>query len=608
MRLLRVANVDHVSALPYRALSEYDTVHYEEHSAFENGRRLSEGEVDLALISVAEFATHGGYVGLDFGVGCRNRSDTIMLYSGVPLEEISRVNVYASASSSLLLFRLLALQRWGISPGLVRRPDRDLRRFVRGREAALILHPARCEPNSGFLVHEDLVKQWYEWTGHPFVSLIWAVRPGALSADHLQFLNDLFHRAVQNRAALASRYAGHFTLTEHECLDYLANVREFYFDEFMLSGLRELFERSSRAGLLPEASYSNATVQLIASKSPNRKSPPSPQALLQKTVNGARLGVKEAVRLAYEATTADLAIAADVVRRRVRGAATCVPVIQLSEPPSELSSDGAIISLVSQVQAACHDGFRYVRLPMLGRFVADLACWERFISELKTAGASQIEGCPPFEVRWISALCGMPIETVARRLVAAGLTVMSGDGGELLVDRAHNAEGRSFLPVDDWLQVIKWGHFHGGRSLALTRVHPFDSWEDRILHLQKLRLLQDETPGFCGLIVQNLSDWKKLHGVETRMRLIFLARLFLDNILSIQQEEPIGEWSLPGLIGLGAGIDTLRITVPGGSRSAGTVEELRRNLQAMTSAFGAMGVPLQGVPQHAKIFVHDEAP
>jgi cyclic dehypoxanthinyl futalosine synthase len=608
VRLLRVANVDHVSALPYRALAEYETVHYEENSAFENGRRLSEGEVDLALISVAEFATHGGYVGLDFGVGCRNRSDTIMLYSGVPLEEISRVNVYASASSSLLLFRLLASQRWGISPGLVRRPERDLRGFVRGREAALILHPARCETNSGFLVSEDLVKQWCEWTNHPFVSLIWAVRPGALSADHLQFLNDLFHRAVQNRGALASRYASHFNLPEQECYEYVTNVREYYFDEFVLSGLRELFARSARAGLLPEASYANATVQLIASKVPNRQPAPSPQALLQRVMSGARLGVKEAVRLSYEASTADLAVASDVVRRRVRGPATCLPVIQLGEPPSELSSEGAISWLAAQVQASCHDGCRVVRLPMLGRFVADLAWWEHLMKELRAAGAAQIEGCPPFEVRWISALCGTPIEAVARRLVAAGLTTISGDGGELLVDRAHDAEGRGFLQVEDWLQAIKWGHSNGGRSCAVIRVHPFDSWEDRILHLQKLRSLQDETPGFSGLIVQNLVAWKKCGGIETRMRLIFLARLFLDNILSIQQEESLGDWSLPGLMGLGAGIDTLRVMIPSGSRSAMTLADMRRSLLAMTAAFGPIGIPLRGTTRSSPLSSRDEAP
>lgn len=564
MQTLRVANVGHVCALPYRSLAQYEFIKYEENPAMENGRKLHEGEVDLALISAAEFANHGGYVGLDFGVGCRERSDTMVLYAEKRLEEISQIHIYESASSSAVLLRVLLAGLWKVNPALVRRSEQGIIESVRGDHAALVLHEVPLPAYKRFPIAEDLVSAWCKWTGKPYVSLVWAMRPGALRADHLQFCNDIFHRSVKARAALASAYAHEFGVSPEICVDHVTRVREYYLDQTMLNGLDEVFARAESLGLTPPARYRNATLTLLERKIPGRQTEPSVKEVLARVDAGARLGIREGVRLAYEASLAELGAVAESIRKRARERRQVQFVYEIDEPPTALGSSGAIDNVLNQVESAVAKGIGRIRLPILARFTADLSQWEKVLVEVKRRFGVAVEGCSVFELRWISALCRSPLQDVVRRLVTSGLDYVSGDGGEMLVERVNTDSSSGFLTVADWLETMRWVHHFGGRSHAILRLRHHESWEDRLLHLHKLRSLQDETPGFASLSVRVDSEWRRPSRVDAKMRATMLARLFMDNIASLQETEVLASGvEVTSLLGAASGCDIVRIVVDG---------------------------------------------
>lgn len=562
MQTLRVANVGHICALPYRSLAQYEFIKYEENAAIENGRKLHEGEVDLALISVAEFANHGGYVGLDFGVGCRERSDTMVLYAEQPLNQLSQILIYESASSSAILLRILMAGLWKINPALVRRSEKGLIDSVRGTEAALVLHEVPLPAYKRFPVAEDLVSAWCRWTGKPYVSLVWAMRPGSLRADHLQFCNDIFHRSVKARAALSSAYAHEFGISPEVCVEHVTRVREYYLDQTMLNGLSEIFLRGENLGLTPPARYKNATLTLLERRIPGRETETSVKDVLNRAQQGARIGIRESVRLAYEGSLPELGAVAESLRQRAREQRAVQFIYEIDEPPSALGSRGAIDNLLSQVESAVNLNVRRIRLPILARFTAELSLWEKLLTEIKSRYGVSIEGCSVFELRWIAALCRCSVQDVIIRLIGAGLDVVSGDGGEMLVERVNTDSSSGFLTVTDWLDTIRLFHHYGGRSSAVLRLRRHDCWEDRLLHLHKLRSLQDETPGFESISVRVDSEWRKPSMVDAKMRATMLCRLFMDNVPIIQETELlVAGAEVTPLLGAASGCDVIRIAV-----------------------------------------------
>ena len=468
MRTIRVANVSHLGGLPYRELSGFDFIKYEENPSFENSRKLHEGEVDLALISASEFATHGGYVGLDFGVACTTRSDSMYLYAAVPVHQLETIHVYSAASSSVFLLRFLLAKRWKCAPKIVRETSRDMLKFVRGREGALLLHEDPDPVQQRFPVEIDIVREWIEMTGRPYVSLLWALRPGTLRPEHLQFFNDTFHRFNRARGSLAESFANIKGYEVERFKTYITKTREYYLDVALLDALDDFLIRAADAKMLPKIRYSSATLTLISRRTPRLKAEKTVSQILDSALDGNKVGIRDGVRLAYEASTADLALVADSLRADRNSNRQIRCIYQLSEPPDS-SEDLLIEHLLADAEKSLKLGVTEVHLPALTRYTGEPAVWCEAIRALRDCGIKIIEGLSPFHIRWMSALAGKTVEQVVADLIEAGLSQVGGDGGEMLVDRVAADATPGFLSASDWLGTLKWVHHLGATSMCSIR-------------------------------------------------------------------------------------------------------------------------------------------
>ena len=178
-----------------------------------------------------------------------------------------------------------------------------------------------------------------------------------------------------------------------------------------------------------------------------------------------------------------------------------------------------------------------------------------------------IHGFSPTEIAYFADMFDMTELSVLERLRYAGLDSIPGGGAEILADRVRQIISPKKVSAKRWLHVNRLWHRLGGRSSATMMFGHLETIEERVLHLEHIRSLQDESlqfghTGFTAFIPWTLqpghTELAHLPKVSVWEYLRFLAvsRLFLDNIPTIQ-----ASWVTQGLqmgtLGLSFGADDL---------------------------------------------------
>jgi len=191
-----------------------------------------------------------------------------------------------------------------------------------------------------------------------------------------------------------------------------------------------------------------------------------------------------------------------------------------------------------------------------------------------------IHGFSPSEFVHFREVFNEPVEKIIRDFHEAGLGSIPGGGGEILVDRVRQRISPLKAMSDDWLEVMDVAHRLGLASTATMMFGHVETVEDRIEHLERVRVQQDKslahqraagilpaesslnsvshpapaggTPaapctGFTAFIAWTFqAENTKLRaptvGAHEYLRMQALSRIYLDNIPNIQSS-----WVTQGL-------------------------------------------------------------
>src|ERR1700751_986552 len=150
-----------------------------------------------------------------------------------------------------------------------------------------------------------------------------------------------------------------------------------------------------------------------------------------------------------------------------------------------------------------------------------------------------IHGFSPPEFQHFAETFDMPLREVIARFKEAGLGSIPGGGGEILVDQVRNRISPLKCDSDHWLKVMEIAHELGLNSSATMMFGHVESLDDRIEHLERLRVQQDATRGFTAFICWTFQpEHTKLRaepvGSGEYLRMQALARIYLDNIPNVQ--------------------------------------------------------------------------
>jgi len=166
----------------------------------------------------------------------------------------------------------------------------------------------------------------------------------------------------------------------------------------------------------------------------------------------------------------------------------------------------------------------------------------------------------------------MDVREVIRRLKAAGLDTIPGGGGEIFAPRVRRRIGIGKCTGDDWLRVMRVAHEEGMNTSATMLIGHIEFVRERIEHMGAIRSMQDYALGlgpkggsYTAFIhwpfqrentpLGRAEEWDpgvhggfddstnedilrgrvvRMAGAQEYLRMLAIARLFLDNIPSLQ--------------------------------------------------------------------------
>jgi aminodeoxyfutalosine synthase len=151
-----------------------------------------------------------------------------------------------------------------------------------------------------------------------------------------------------------------------------------------------------------------------------------------------------------------------------------------------------------------------------------------------------VKGLTAVEVAHLAALEGMETKSVLQELHSAGLAMLAGGGAEIFAPATRRRLCPEKIDGQEWLRIAAEAHGLGMRSNATMLFGHVESIEDRLEHLDALRIQQDESGGFLCFIplpylpgnnrLQPLPERSGSQAGLDRLRTMAVSRLMLDNI------------------------------------------------------------------------------
>ena len=104
------------------------------------------------------------------------------------------------------------------------------------------------------------------------------------------------------------------------------------------------------------------------------------------------------------------------------------------------------------------------------------------------------------EYDYFSRLNNLPLETVFRRLIDAGVNALPGGGAEIFAHGVREIIAPKKISGKRWIEVMETAHGQGLKTNATMLYNHLEKAEDIVDHLFQIRSLQDNTGGFKAFV------------------------------------------------------------------------------------------------------------
>lgn len=159
----------------------------------------------------------------------------------------------------------------------------------------------------------------------------------------------------------------------------------------------------------------------------------------------------------------------------------------------------------------------------------------------KTFPQIHIHSFSAIEMDVLAQKSGMSLPELFKMFKEAGLNSLPGGGAEILVERVRKLISPKKISSDRWIEVMRAAHGAGFKTTATMVFGHVETKEERIMHLVRLRELQDETHGFRAFIPWSFIPNKTpgMSGIspaggDDYLKTVAISRLMLDNFEHIQ--------------------------------------------------------------------------
>jgi CofH subfamily radical SAM domain protein len=171
-----------------------------------------------------------------------------------------------------------------------------------------------------------------------------------------------------------------------------------------------------------------------------------------------------------------------------------------------------------------------------------LPYYSETFSRIKKANPSlHIKALTAVEIEYLSTIHGCSLKEVLTTLITNGLGSIPGGGAEILVDEVRKTIAPKKTSSDDFLSIHKLAHSLGISSNITMLFGHIEQPHHILQHLEKIRLLQDETGGFNTFVPLQfhpknnpLGENEGLLRPKDVFRVYAISRLMLDNVANLK--------------------------------------------------------------------------
>ncbi|MET7641414.1 cyclic dehypoxanthinyl futalosine synthase [Streptomyces sp. NPDC005438] len=356
-------------------------------------------------------------------------------------------------------------------------------------------------------------------------------------------------------------------------------------------------------------------------------------AVLDRAAEGGRITPEEAVDLYRSAPLHALGRAADAVRRRryagqehlatyiiernINYTNSCVTACKFCAFYAPPKSEDVWVRDLDDILRRCAETVELggTQIMFQGGHHPDFGVeyYEEHFAAIKKAHPELvIHSLGASEVEHMARISGVTPEEAIRRIRDAGLDSFAGAGAELLPARPRKAIAPLKESGERWLEIMEIAHGLGVESTTTMLMGTGETNAERIEHLRMIRDVQDRTGGFRAFIPYTYQpENNKLRGQTQAtsleyLRMIAIARLFLDNVAHIQ-----GSWLTTGKemgqMTLHYGADDLGSVMLEENVVSSAGAKHRSNLPELVELIrGADRVPAQRATTYEILRVHDD--
>lgn len=187
--------------------------------------------------------------------------------------------------------------------------------------------------------------------------------------------------------------------------------------------------------------------------------------------------------------------------------------------------------------------------------------YETLLGHIKSRFAVHLHALSPTEIRYIARHSDLSLEETLARLRDAGLDSIPGAGAEILVDEVRDEIAPLKEKWADWMEVMTVAGRMGMTSSATMMYGSWETIEDRVQHLLRVREAQEGGARFLAFIPWSFQgpgpdmDAPAATGFDY-LRTVAVSRMLLDNIAH-QQSSWVTQGPKVAQVALQFGVDDM---------------------------------------------------
>ncbi|MBM2841018.1 MAG: mqnA [Bacteroidetes bacterium] len=219
-----------------------------------NAINLRHCELDGAFLSPIDYARESSQYCIipNVAVSSRTPTGTVVLHFKEGLHTIKTLAVHPTSTSEVVLASILLSEQFDVRPQIV--PSMGtLEQMLQSADAALLVGNAALEQAHDHRNNVDLVEEWFDMTGLPYVHGFWCLREGDIERDDIVSIQRTCERSIKSLAEIAkaetAKRGSRFSSTVLE--EYLERF-SFVLADAEQGALMEFFRYAYYHGVLPD--------------------------------------------------------------------------------------------------------------------------------------------------------------------------------------------------------------------------------------------------------------------------------------------------------------------------------------------------------------------